>query len=290
MANKEIGYIDKKEVGTMLEKLWRQSMKERNGFNTWDEKFTKPIIKSYKISICTTVMNRMGDLKRTLIHNMKSNVDYKNIEYVILDYNSTDGLEEWMFTNLKKFIDAGIIMYLKTTEPQYYDMSHSRNVAFLAATGDIVNNVDADNYTLEGFATYINKMANEQPTKALFAKSRQKLRGRLGFFKSDFIHLGGYDENLKGYGHDDGDLFNRACEMGFRLMPFRQYFAQVDDHKKHQEGNYEKEWWDTEGRNRMITFTNLICKEFIANKGKTWGKANLIKNFKDPITTGVMSS
>lgn len=281
----EKGFINTKKLAKYLEDAWYVSMKETNGFLCWDGLFTKPEVKKYKISICTTSMNRLDDIKRTLLKNIEDNSDYPYVEFVLLDYNSEDGLEDWVKSEMVEHINKGTLVYYRTEEPKFYDMSHSRNIAFKVSTGDIVNTVDADSLTNKGFATYINKLANEQSEKAIFAKSRQLLRGRLGFFKKDFIELlGGYDEDLRGYGHDDQDLLNRAWKLGFKMMRYGGAFtARVDNHVKHQDGNYKEEWWITEGRNRFLSYSNLILGKFKANERREWGKAKLIRNFEEEI-------
>ena len=275
--------IDVKALARQLEDAWKPRMK---GFSYWNEEFTLPVTVDHRISICTTVMNRLDDLKRTLPKNIKDNADYPFLEFVVLDYNSSDGLAAWIRKEMMDHIKSGRLVYWRTDEPEYFDMSHSRNVAFKVAAGEIVNNVDADNFTNKGFAIFINAMANQCPGNGIFAKSKQLLRGRLGFYRRDFIYiLGGYDENLKGYGHDDADLMHRALELGFTLMCFRApYSGCVLDHVKHQEGNYKEAWWDTEGKNRLMSFANLIAGNWVANKGREWGKAKLTKNFEERIT------
>ena len=291
----EKGFINTKKLAKVLEDAWYHNMKDRGGFVCWDGKFTKEVTKRYKISLCTTCMDRLSDLKQTLPQNIKDNSDYPNIEFVVLDYNSkNDDVSGWIKSEMGEHIDSGKLVYYRTTEPKYFDMSHSRNIAFLAAAGDIVNNIDADAFTPPaeewGFATYINKLANEQPEKAIFAKSRQLLRGRLGFYRKEFIELlGGYDEtNLNYYGNDDANLQNRAWELGFKMMSFRgQFCGIVPDHVKHKEGNYPVPWWQSEGENRLISYATIIVKQFKANEGRVWGKAKLIKNFNEEIEVGI---
>lgn len=286
MSELPIGFVDLKKLATPMEKAWLASAKER-GIIRWNKTVPPEEVHTYyKISICTTCMGRLHHLKQTLPQNILDNWDYrKKLEFLILDYNSNDGLGKWVKDALGKYVESGLVAYYRTEEPKYYDMSHSRNIAFKLASGDIVNNVDSDAYTNKGFASYINRQANVQPEKATFAKSRQLLRGRLGFYKKDFIEiLGGYDENLHAYGHDDQDLLNRAWELGFTLMYYGgQFCGIVEDHVKHQEGNYKKKWWETEGENRLISFTNLLTGRFKANVGKEWGKATVIKNFTEEI-------
>ncbi len=257
----------------------------------WDGKFTKPINKQYHISLCTTTMNRLYDLQKTLPVNIELNKDYKKLEFVILDYNSVDDVEKWMKNNMMKHIRSGLVVYYKTTEPKYYSMSHSRNIAFKVASGDIVNNVDADNFTEFDdtndmcFVKYLNRLANEQPRKAIFSKGKRLMHGRLGFFKDEFIDLGGYDEGLVGYGHDDKDLMHRAWALGFTLMWFGgQYVYRIKTSRHDKVRNMShKNWKETEKMNKEISANNMSKGIYKANQDMHWGKACLIKNFTEQI-------
>jgi hypothetical protein len=259
-----------------------------------------PVDKHYRVSICTNCMNRTSDLKQTYIKNLEENMEYPHVDFVLLNYNSKDDMDEWAKKNLMKYIEKGVLNYYHTTEPQYYSMTHSRNVAFKLAQGDIVNNVDADHYTNPAhgspikyrgikidmsFAEYINVLANHQHKQAVFLKSKQKNRGRLGFYKEDFLWLGGYDEGLHGYGHDDYDLLNRALCAGFTCMFFTgDYFSHTDDHKRHPTGNYKnKDWRYTQRLNTLISLLNLKYGKFQANLDRHWGKAKLLKNWTEEI-------
>lgn len=68
-------------------------------------------------------MNRLHHLQETLPINVLNCGDNDSVEFVILDYSSTDGLEFWMKNNLHSF--ASKVVYFKTTEPQFYNRSHS---------------------------------------------------------------------------------------------------------------------------------------------------------------------
>lgn len=257
----------------------------------WDKKFTKKVIKNYNISFCVTCMDRLYDLEKTLPFNLENNKEYSNLEFVILDYNSKDGLEEWMKKNMMEYIESGKVSYYRTIEPTYFSMSHSRNIAFKVATGEIVNNLDADNYTIsnkykvkECWASFLNRIANECSEKVVFAKGKQLLRGRVGFYKKEFIELGGYDENLEGYGYDDRDLVTRAQHLGFVLYTFGgQYVERIKTSRKEKGKNMKRSWRETEMENKIKSLRNIIEKKYIANLGKHWGKAHLIKNFKEEI-------
>lgn len=252
----------------------------------WDGKFSNPIEKQYKISLCTTCMNRKDHLSQTLLKNIKYNSDYSNLEFVLIDYNSNDGLADWVKANMMEHIKSGLFVYFRTDEPQSYSMAHSRNIAFKVASGEIVNNIDADNFTHKGFATYINRLANQIPEKAVFGKGKRMIRGRLGFYKKEFIRLlGGYDEGMIGYGHEDHNLLHRAWGLGFKLLWFGgKYWSAVPNHSKHQMENFEdKDWKHTEHKNKIVSCYDLATKRFYANKRRHWGKATLIKNFEEEL-------
>jgi hypothetical protein len=42
-------------------------------------------------------MDRLSHLKKLYAKNIENNRDYPNVEFVLLDYNSSDELEEWVF-------------------------------------------------------------------------------------------------------------------------------------------------------------------------------------------------
>jgi len=255
-------------------------------WNPNEEPLPESTEKQYKISLCTTCMGRLHDLKSTLIQNMIDNADYSNAEFVILDYNSNDGLGAWVKENMMGYIESGRLVYARTEEPQYFEMGHSRNIAFKVASGDIVNNVDADNFTKAGFMTHLNKMANLCPEKAVFSKGKRMLRGRIGFYKNEFLELGGYDEDLTGYGFDDHNVMYRAMALGYKLMWYGgQYVGRIKTSKNMSVENMKnKKWKQTEDINKDITFKKLENKQFIVNQDRHWGKANLIKNFTEEIS------
>lgn len=262
------------------------------------EKFLEPIYLeadpinepkiSYMISLCTTCMNRAEDIKQTFLKNISDNMDYfPNVEFLLLDYNSKDDLEKWAKKNLRELISKKIVSYYKTDEPTFYSMTHSRNLAFKLAKGVIINNVDADHFTNYGFCSRINLLANQFQEKVVFVKSRQKNRGRLSFFKDEFLSLGGYDEGLEGYGFDDKDLLYRAVKSGFRVVRYGgQFFGHTQDHARHPVDNYkekDKDWKFSQRRNTILSILNIISGRIKANEGKEWGKARVTKNFKEKI-------
>lgn len=167
------------------------------------------------LSLCTVCKNRASHYKQTILKNIRDNEANGNVEFLLLDYNSDDDLEEWVKANLGTYIESGLLSYYKTFDPQYFHRSHSRNMAFRLAKGNLICNVDADNYIGPGFADYlINEFSND---KGIFLCTGGEgdgiaccdIGGRICVTVDDFNAIGGYDEKMCNYGFEDYDLIYR---------------------------------------------------------------------------------
>jgi hypothetical protein len=172
-----------------------------------------------RISFCIVCMNRLHHLQQTFIKNIHDNQDYPDLEFVLLDYNSRDGMDLWVKENLQEYIADGRLTYYKTFEPQVFSHSHSKNLAFRLAGGDIVCNINADHYTGKGFGRYVNDSFNIDPNIVLTTIDSHKTTknyhpskdvfGKVCVKKSDFLKIKGYDEQMNNYGFEDYDFVNR---------------------------------------------------------------------------------
>lgn len=176
----------------------------------------------YKISFCITSMNRLGHLKKTLRKNIEFNSAYPNLEFVLIDYNSADGLQEWIFKNFKNELDSGLLVYYRTEKPEHFHMANAKNIAHYLATGDIVCNLDADNFTGKDFAFFINlKMQTTLNSIGFHIENAGYINayiagcgGRVFLSKDNFLKLGGYNESFIGWGHEDLEFKHRAKNLG----------------------------------------------------------------------------
>ncbi|MBL0741056.1 glycosyltransferase family A protein [Chryseolinea lacunae] len=183
-------------------------------------------------------MNRLIHVKETLRKNIEDNQDYPNVEFVLLDYNSNDGLQDWIKMNMRKYIDENILRYFRLNSPQYFRRSHAKNVAFSLSTGDIVCNVDADNFTGPRFADYVNKIFSKEkntvltgiPVNHASIKSRDVL-GRLAVPRKTFMNVRGFDETMHAYGFEDFDLVERLHRKGLKRSIIRgKHFLSAISH------------------------------------------------------------
>lgn len=189
--------------------------------------------KKYKISFFTVCMNRLHHLKETLPKNIEDNLAYGNVEFVVLNYNSNDGMDEWIKNEMHPFIKSGILKYFKTNEPKVFHMSHSKNVVARCTSGDIICNIDADNFIGENFADYINKQFLQQKNIFLTTDKGTASRdcyGRICMKKYDFLKCTGYDESMELYGFEDIDLKNRLGLLSLkkRIIENRSFLNAID--------------------------------------------------------------
>lgn len=193
----------------------------------------KNVQNTYKISICFPIKDWLFAFSEVLEHNLEMFSQYEALEFVILDYGSSDGLLEWVFDNYQQFIQGGYIKYFRY-EADYFDQSHARNMAFRLASGDIVFSIDADNYIDLDFPRFLNILANQYTDKnKVFIASKQTIRGRVGFFRDDVFRLtGGFDEEEdigKSYCAADRDIVRRASRRDDVIFMWigNKYFEKI---------------------------------------------------------------
>lgn len=278
--------------------FFRQSQKHRQ----LDLAYVDPalVVPHKKISLCTTCMNRLHDLQMTLPQNIFDNLDYDQLEFVLLDYSSEDGLEEWVKREMSVWIRQGVLNFYRANGHTRYLPSHSRNVTFRLATGDIVVNVDADNYIGEGFARRINQCMAMRKEHIIAVSerflrphsTRLLLKGRFALYRNDLLALGGFDEDLDdqgGYSNEDLHLVLRAMMLGYRIVRFESRF--VNNRIETPEPARIK-YMDVSGSYSAIKAINeKIIGEKIGrgivfvNQNRIWGRDMLTKNFEQEVVS-----
>lgn len=237
----------------------------------------------YKISFCTVCMNRLHHLKQTLPINVLDNEDYEALEFVLLDYNSTDGLGGYISENFGKYLENGRLIYYKTRTPKYFNRSHSRNLAFKLASGDIICNIDADNYTGKGFAEFVNTEFNNDYAIVLTAVgahgSKTDTMGRVCVAKNDFYTIRGYDERMVNYGFEDYDLVNRLELNGLtrKLLPECEGFFKTIPH--YQKERLANEYVTANLQYIFLHYLTPSSTDFLfLFKDKTFRKGIIVEN------------
>lgn len=186
-----------------------------------------------KISFCITSMDRLSHIKETLIQNIKNNRIYPAVEFILLDYSSKDGLKDWVYQNCKRYLDSGVLKFYRIEGEQKFHMARAKNLAHSHATGDILCNLDADNFTNKDFAYFINHIFNKNKDSILTPDENQDqtdIGGRICISKQNFEKLNGYDEEYVGWGMEDLDFKKRAIKNGLVKIDIPLIFLDAIKH------------------------------------------------------------
>ena len=165
-------------------------------------------------------MGRAHQLEETYLQNIKDNLPHGDLNFILLNYNSPDNLDEWVAENLTEYIDKKIVTYIKTAVPEKWSMSITKNITGRYATGDIICWLDADNFTGKFYAKYLRAEFEENPDIVCRVRGGRGCSGRVSILKKYFEDIKGYDESFIGWGYDDTD-FSERCKKYFGLEEVR---------------------------------------------------------------------
>jgi hypothetical protein len=234
------------------------------------------------ISFCITCRNRLEYLKQTLPVSL-SKVSL-GVTFCLLDYGSSDGLGDWVKTEMGQFIEWDVLEYYRA-EADHFDMAHAKNSCSKLSTGDVVCNLDADNFAEYEFQDYIEKQFRNRLVEIVCTDLNDGTHGRLSARRDAFDKLGGYDESFVGYGWDDNDFRERASRSGIQMVfAPRNLFREIPNPDK--AGDYiQKNTSETNTANRRRSEENVRLGRYVANAGKDWGKITAVKNFTETVET-----
>src|SRR3990167_202118 len=183
-----------------------------------------------RLSFCTTCMNRLYQLRETLPHNLAEIQKFKNVNLCLVNFNSQDGLHEYIINNFQEQIQHGTLRYFYTKEPSYFHCSIAKNLAHRLGDGEILYNLDGDNFISEVNIRKIMDVFNKESHIFLHdRKYNKKISmidllgpngsiGRIAMKSYDFHKLGGYDEALLGASVHDIDLIKRLKKIDLKKI------------------------------------------------------------------------
>ncbi len=216
-----------------------------------------------EISFCIPVHNRLDDLKRSMPYFIAEKDESPPLEICILDYNSTDGLAE--------YLEDKPVTYAKYTGRNYYHMAHARNLSVLMAHGKYISIMSADIHPLGKFASTVRKIIDVWEPDWLYSTFHPAV---LVMKKDEFISAGGYDEDYEYYGKEDKDLHNRLLRRGlfqfnFPNNLFEVEYTEMEEKLKNYRGNPSR--WRMHITTKKIFERNEKSGILVANQGKEWG-------------------
>lgn len=231
------------------------------------------------ISYCVTCRDRLDHLIQTVPVSLSQIAN--DDEIVILDYGSSDGVSEVIQRVFSSLIKKGIIRYGRV-EAEEWNIGHAKNIAHKLGTKPILCNIDADNYVTKGFSQWIEacfKVYSDSITCVDFNGYGGGC-GRIALSRDNFLKIGGYREDLNGWGYDDFDLVNRAKVIGLRpiVTPVRflNYIRHSDSMRQILPGTGKEE---NNHINKVKSENAIRLGQWRAN-GPVWGEARVSVNFE----------
>lgn len=247
-----------------------------------------------KVSFCITCKNRFHQIIKTLPKNLiDNNLSQQIVDFVLVDFDSTDGLGSWVVNNFQNELESGYLKYYHTTAMQNWQCSIAKNTSHYLATGDIVVNLDCDNYTGENGGQFV---IDEFCKEANIVLHQSRINpgdgsfGRIAVMKHYFNLIGGYDEALNPMGYQDVDLILRLLKLGLMYAPKPDLRFNNAIHNTKAEGirytKGEKTYDDMLLENKEASRTNIKFSKILANDG-IYGIRNGVFQFKDALLKSI---
>lgn len=223
-----------------------------------------------KISICTQIKNRLHQFQDTFYKNLETINKYDNIEWVIVDINSTDTLKQFIKYNISPKIN-----YFECIDTINYSIPIAKNFAYRLTCGQYIFNLDADNF----LGSVIDKIIELNYSPIYCNKFGTGVYGRIGCNRDIIKMVGGYDESFLPAGHHEQDFMSR-CNL------INVYFTHVDaddlplqNTKQDTIANIDTNisWYTMNDANKSKTKNNFENK--IINPNIYFTKCNFIHNF-----------
>jgi MoaA/NifB/PqqE/SkfB family radical SAM enzyme len=239
-----------------------------------------------KLSLFTVCMGRLHHLKQTLPKNLAWNADHPSLEFVILDYSSPDDVASWIQSELAEHLASGRLVYYRYDHAQFFSFSHSRNMGARLCKGEIICNVDADNFTGPGYARYIDDQMEDKDLlvgcdfqDGVFSpiNGDHGWTGRMAVRREAFLESGGYDEDMVAWGYEDLDLYNRLCQRKYRCGPIDRRFLDCIEHDNKERIAFTRvkdigrDWGSTKGTlidHFRLSVDKIARGELVANRGR----------------------
>lgn len=234
------------------------------------------------ISFCTGCMGRLHHLRETYPDNIIINAfSYPAVEFVLLDYNSQDGLARWVDDTLHPFIEIGLVRFLQERTRIHWNMSHAKNVTHLAGSGLILCNLDADNRIVPDFARHLcTLMSGPSAADIVIAPAVSgtlDIVGRIAIRRSHFLRIGGYNEDFKtGYGYEDIEFMTRARRANLREGTWDCRYAGTVPHGEAERARHLAVPFGVSMESSELVLADSDARGTIqANCDGPWGRASL---------------
>jgi hypothetical protein len=141
-----------------------------------------------RLSFLTAFRNELAALRCTLPENIKHQISDPEHDFVLLDYGSTDGAEEWIRSEFEGDLALGRIRLFRLPGARSWDTAHALNGLHLLAFGEIHIELASNVVVSPSASVWIRtQLEKHTPTTVISGSS-------WGVPRKLFLELRGYDE------------------------------------------------------------------------------------------------
>lgn len=244
-----------------------------------------------RISLCTTTQNRLAHLQETLpvVCGVLDSVLW--LEQVLIVYGD---FATWKWLR-SEYISNHHVCFTRQLKIYYvhakeWFCSRAKNIAHIAATGDVLVNVDVDTFTSKKYVYTVESAFKTNPNRLLgcyaFSATDGQMAGRLAIKTSVFREIGGYEEYdipHRQWFCEDREIMERAARNGYPLD-----ITIGDPSIAHDGRVMAKPTWEEA---RLVATNWLESRECvkIGNLGRPWASALLTDLHNKTISTGQLT-
>jgi hypothetical protein len=220
-------------------------------------------------------MGRLDHLKLTL----PVSLSHDCAEVLLVDYSCPEHSGSWAEQAFPEEIRTGRLKVIRVTGRSEYHSSHAKNVTHARAQGEVFLNSDADNFIdkpyLDRCAEFFADPAVQMvPPAPWDSTASSGMMGRMAIRRTPFFALGGYDEDMAGWGSDDNDLLRRASAAGLRVRSMPHRYLRVIEHDDVLRTRYmrQRDTGESSLRNADLTSAKISAGDLVANRGRAIGE------------------
>jgi len=166
-----------------------------------------------EVSYCSSCRNRLHQLRHVFDANIASLRSYPYIQWVLYNYSSSDGLDEYIIPLLPRLPSR--FKYIVDSRNRSWNLSVAKNLAHAFGDAPVLMNLDCDNLILDS-GPIIQRLHENGGEVVHYGSNKfsDGTSGRISINRDVFEKLGGYDEDFLPMGYQDLDLLARFRAMG----------------------------------------------------------------------------
>jgi glycosyltransferase involved in cell wall biosynthesis len=236
------------------------------------------------VSIIVRCRGRLAQLKESLKFLFIQ--DHHFTEIIVVNYDCPDDLHHWLAINTSRYILNRKLIEVIVKDKQYFNHSHSRNVGLHAAQGDWVLFISAEDRPHYQLVSHLLKRIGDMDKIYAIPSIRWNLVLRKMLFarRKDLLDIGGFNEDLIGYGYEHEDVCERLLLHGLEQFRFSVEFTGMpiphsDDIRRVHLPLVDSQhnWKELSRANNLKTSREYVNKNgIVVNKDREFGVGGTI--------------